>query len=76
MTESDVQQARAKQDRATRLEELEAEAQHARQVYDLYKAKTYGPRPTSPGQLRGLERACSYAEARLGRAQRRIKQLN
>jgi hypothetical protein len=64
------------QTRDNRLEQLEAEARHARELYDLYKAKTYGPKPTSAGRLRALERACSYAEARLGRARRRIKQLD
>lgn len=68
--ESDAVQARE-----ARLEELEAEALDARQRYDLYKAKRYGPEPTSPGRLRALERTSSYAEARLGRARRRIKQL-
>jgi len=47
------------------LDDLRAQAQHARQRYDLYKAKAYGPRPTSPARLRELERACEGAEARL-----------
>jgi hypothetical protein len=51
------------------LEELSAEAKHARDRYRLYKAKTYGPRLTSPGRLRELERASNLVEGRLRRAQ-------
>jgi hypothetical protein len=47
------------------LEALEAEARHARQRFDLYKAKTYGPRATSPTRLRELERISEAAAARL-----------
>ena len=48
-----------------RLDELRAQAQHARQRYDLYKARTYGLRATSPARLRELERECARAEASL-----------
>jgi hypothetical protein len=51
-----------------RLEELEAEARHARDRYRLYRAKLHSPRLTSPGRLRGLERASSMAEGMLRRA--------
>jgi hypothetical protein len=51
------------------LERLHAEARHARERYRLYKAKAYGPRPTSVARLRELERACESAESRLRRAQ-------
>lgn len=51
------------------LELLHAEARHARQRYDLYKARAYGPRPTSPTRLRELERLADAAEARLRAAQ-------
>jgi len=51
------------------LERLHAEARHARERYRLYKAKAYGPRPTSVTRLRELERACESAESRLRRAQ-------
>ena len=47
------------------LDDLRVQAQHARQRYDLYKAKAYGQRPTSPARMRELERACEHAEARL-----------
>ena len=52
----------------THLRKLEAEATHARQRYDLYKAKTYGPRPTEPGRLKELERISKLADSRLARA--------
>jgi hypothetical protein len=51
-----------------RLEELEAEAQYHRERYDLYRAKTYGPRPTSDSRLRELERMHQGAASRLRRA--------
>jgi len=47
---------------------LQAEARHARERYQLYKARTYGPRPTDPGRLRELERTCELAETRFRRA--------
>jgi hypothetical protein len=50
------------------IEALEAEARYARERYHLYRAKTYGPRPTSPARLRELERVLEGAEARLRRA--------
>jgi hypothetical protein len=48
-----------------RLVALEAEARWARERYQLYKAKAYGSRPTSPGRLRELERTSKLAERRL-----------
>jgi hypothetical protein len=50
---------------AARLDELQAQARHARQRFDLYKAKAYGPRLTSPARLLELERECARAEANL-----------
>jgi hypothetical protein len=47
---------------------LEAEARYARERYQLYKAKAYGSRPTSPGRLRELERRSKLAKRRLDRA--------
>lgn len=47
------------------LDELQALARHARQRYDLYRARAYGLRPTSPARMRELERECLRAEARL-----------
>jgi hypothetical protein len=54
---------------ARHLDDLRAQAQYARQRYDLYKAKAYGPRPTSPARMRELQRACEQAEARLRAAE-------
>jgi hypothetical protein len=51
------------------LDDLRAEAQYARERYDLYKAKAYGQRPTSESRMRELERACEGAEARLRAAE-------
>jgi hypothetical protein len=49
---------------------LEAEARYARERYQLYKAKAYGPRPTTPARLRELRLIHEGAEARLARARR------
>jgi hypothetical protein len=51
-----------------RIEELRAEARYHRERYDLYRAKVYGPRPTTMTRLRELERAYQGAEARLRHA--------
>ncbi len=48
---------------------MRIQAQYARQRYDLYKAKAYGQRPTSPARLRELQRAFEQAEARLHAAE-------
>jgi hypothetical protein len=52
-----------------RLEELKADVRYRRERRDLYRAKMHGPRPTSPGLLRELERACALSESRLRRAE-------
>ena len=57
---------------AARIAELRAEARYARQRYELYKAKAYGPRPTSAMRLRELERAHEAARARLEHAEREL----
>ena len=51
-----------------RLEDLRAGARYARERYELYKAKAYGQRATSPERMRELERVCEQAEARLAAA--------
>lgn len=56
-------------DRA-RLEQLRAEAAYARQKRDLYRAKAYGGRPTSPVRMRELDRAVEQTEQRLAFAER------
>ncbi len=55
--------------RDLRVAELSAEARYARQRFDLYKAKSYGPRATNPTRLRKLGRASELAETRLRLAQ-------
>ena len=47
---------------------LEAEARYARDRYELYRARAYGPRLTSARRLRELERKSKFAESRLDRA--------
>jgi hypothetical protein len=47
---------------------LEAEARYARDRYELYRARAYGPRLTSARRLRELERKSKFAEGRLDRA--------
>jgi hypothetical protein len=52
-----------------RLDELRADALHHRQRLDLYRAKVYGPRPTSPARLKELERASVLSASLLRRAE-------
>jgi hypothetical protein len=47
---------------------LEAEERYARERYQLYKAKAYGPGLTSAARLRELERSSKLAKRRLDRA--------
>jgi hypothetical protein len=54
---------------AARLDERRVQARFARERYDLYKARAYGPRLTSPSRLRELERECARAEANLSFAE-------
>ena len=58
-----------------RLVALEAEARYARDRYQLYRAKAYGPRLTSAGRLRDLERTWKLADRRLDRARADKDQL-
>lgn len=53
-----------------RIEELRAELAYLRQKRDLYRAKSYGPRQTSPERMRELDRAVARLEERLANAQR------
>jgi hypothetical protein len=53
----------------TDLDGLRAEAQYARERYELYKAKAYGQRPTSETRMRELQRVCEGADARLRAAE-------
>jgi hypothetical protein len=52
--------------------DLRAEARHARERYDLYRAKMYGSRPTSMTRLRELERVSAAADARLLNAEQQL----
>lgn len=52
------------------LDVLRAEARYHRERHELYRAKAYGPRPTSAVRLRELERAAQLAEERLRAAER------
>jgi hypothetical protein len=54
---------------AARLDERRVQARFARERYDLYRARAYGPRLTSPSRLRELERECARAEANLSFAE-------
>lgn len=55
---------------AEELERLRADARYHRERLELYRAKAYGPRPTSPTRLRELERAHQGAQERLEHALR------
>jgi hypothetical protein len=48
-----------------RLARLRMEARYHRERRDLYRAKRYGPRATSPERMRELERAYDQAAERL-----------
>jgi hypothetical protein len=53
-----------------RLDRLRTEARYTRQRRDLYRAKSYGPRATSPERMRELERAADQAAELLAEAER------
>jgi hypothetical protein len=55
------------------VEELEAEARYHRERLALYRAKTYGPQPTSADRLRKLEQASDYADQRLRHARSEVR---
>jgi hypothetical protein len=55
-------------EREMRMANLEAEDRYHRERYALYRAKTYGPRPTTPARLRTLRLAAEAAERRLRQA--------
>jgi predicted nucleic acid-binding Zn-ribbon protein len=46
------------------IEDLRSQARVARERYQLYKARTFGQRPTSEERLRELQRAYEQAEER------------
>lgn len=53
---------------ADRIEDLRVQAAWSRQRRDLYRAKSYGPRATSPERMRELERQSAIADERLAAA--------
>lgn len=53
---------------AARVEDLRAEARYRRERLDLYRARSYGGRPTSAAKLRELERTSAQAADRLRHA--------
>ena len=64
-----------------RLKELEANALHTKNRLRLYRARAYGPRPTSRTKLGELERDAELAErllslARAGETERRGRGLS
>lgn len=56
------------------LDELKTDARYHRDRRDCYRAKMYGPRPTSLEHMKELERVCVLSESRLRRAQQEIKE--
>jgi hypothetical protein len=56
-----------------RLGELRVDARYHRERRELYRAEVHGSRPTSPVQLKELERSCILSEARLRRAEQEHK---
>jgi hypothetical protein len=56
------------------LAELRRQAQYRRERLEIYRAKVYGPRPTSPAKLEELEREYELATSRLRRAEQAADQ--
>jgi hypothetical protein len=56
-----------------RIDELKVDAHYHRQRHDLYRAKVYGPRPTSPSRLKELERASVLSASLLRRAEQELE---
>jgi hypothetical protein len=55
---------------AQRMEQLVAEARHARERRDLYRARLQSGRPATLARMRELERAHEQADERLRAARR------
>ena len=53
---------------SSELGRLQADARYARERFQLYKARTYGPRVSTPARLAELEQVYLRAERRLSRA--------
>jgi hypothetical protein len=54
--------------------QLEAEERYHRDRLALYRARSYGSRPTSPARLRELDRTWEAAKARLAHARSKVRQ--
>jgi hypothetical protein len=52
------------------LERLRADVRYARERRDLYRARSYGARPTDPARLRELDRVYEAARLRLEHEER------
>ena len=57
---------------ADRLARLRMDARYHRERRDLYRAKSYGKRPSSAARLRELERSFELADERLRAAEAEI----
>src|SRR3954451_19012931 len=57
---------------ADRVARLRMDARYHRERSDLYRAKMFGPRATSPERMRELERACEQAAERLRTAEAKV----
>jgi hypothetical protein len=68
MTDSHKRLLAAVARKRERERDLEAEARYASERYRLYRARVSGPRPTSTGRLRELQRGAELAERTLARA--------
>lgn len=53
-----------------RIADLDAEARHARERLQLYRARSYGPRDSSARRLDELQRTSDAAESRVAQARR------
>ena len=51
------------------MEELRNQSRHDRQRRDLYRAKVYGPEPTSSARLKELDRNVAISSRTLRRAE-------
>lgn len=51
------------------MEEMRLQARHDRQRRDLYRAKVYGPDPTSSARLKEMDRKCAVSARTLRRAE-------
>jgi len=57
------------------LDDLRTQARYAHERYQLYRAKTFGQRPTSPARLLELQREDENAQARLRAAEAEQRRL-